>query len=262
MSPSDGSINLVQSEVELRERHAVGHGLVDDPSPADQGDERHLQPATGYEADLNRHAAAHPSRPLTALQKHVLFWDSDNDGIIRAWDVYTGFRQLGFGIPFSLCSLLIPFFFSYPTRLGHSWLPDPYFRIYVDSIHKAKHGSDTGIYDHDGHFNSSQFDEMFHHFDQSGTGSLSAEELMNLLGKNRVAADPAGWSFAFMEWLTTWLLLQHDGRVWKEDLRQCYEGTLFWRIPEQTNSAGHWTQGYSLEQFLERIWKGRPWKSL
>lgn len=27
---------------------------------------------------------------------------------------------------------------SYPTRLAHSWFPDPLFRIFIDSIHKAK----------------------------------------------------------------------------------------------------------------------------
>jgi hypothetical protein len=40
---------------------------------------------------------------------------------------------------FSLLALLITHSgFSYPTRLGHSWLPDPLFRVYVGSIHKAK----------------------------------------------------------------------------------------------------------------------------
>ena len=37
-----------------------------------------------------------------------------------------------------LAVLIINLNFSYPTRLAHSYLPDPFFRIYVDSIHKAK----------------------------------------------------------------------------------------------------------------------------
>lgn len=28
--------------------------------------------------------------------------------------------------------------FSYPTRLAYSYVPDPLFRVYVGSIHKAK----------------------------------------------------------------------------------------------------------------------------
>jgi hypothetical protein len=92
------------------------------------------------------------TKPLTALQQHVLFWDKDSDSIIYPQDVYNGFREIGFSIPFALTALLIPLFFSYPTRLGQSYIPDPLFRIYVSSIHKAKHGSDTGAYDLKGNF--------------------------------------------------------------------------------------------------------------
>lgn len=31
------------------------------------------------------------------------------------------------------------------------------------------------------------------------------------------------WGAAFFEWVTTWLLVQKDGRVSKEDLRQMYD---------------------------------------
>ncbi|KEY69278.1 hypothetical protein S7711_01729 [Stachybotrys chartarum IBT 7711] len=178
-------------------------------------------------------AGQDPQKHLTVLQRHILFWDRDGDGIVHPWDVYNGFRELGFNIPFSLGSLLIPIFFSYPTRLGHSWLPDPMLRIYVKDIHKAKHGSDSGIYDFDGNFNEARFDQLYETFDSSGTGALSAQDLTNLWKKDRCAADPAGWSFAAMEWWTTWLLLQKDGMVWKEDLKACYDGSIFWKIKEE-----------------------------
>lgn len=73
------------------------------------------------------------------LQQHVLFWDRDNDGVIWPWNTYSGFRELGFNIFFSLLAVaIINLNFSYPTRLAHSYLPDPFFRVYVSSIHKAK----------------------------------------------------------------------------------------------------------------------------
>ena len=197
---------------------------------------------------------------LTALQQHVAFWDQDNDGIITTLDVYNGFRDLGFCVLFSLGGLLINFFFSYPTRLGHSYLPDPFFRIYVDSIHKAKHGSDTGIYDSEGHLRLLLFDEMFDKMDSSGTGSLGVADLFGLHRRNRVAADPAGWSFAFMEWWTTWLLLQKRGRVWKEDLRHAYDGSLFHRIKEERMKEHGWQQGYGWRNFAKSIQDNGTWK--
>ncbi|KAK5200269.1 hypothetical protein LTR99_009067 [Exophiala xenobiotica] len=203
---------------------------------------------------------------LTALQQHVLFWDRDNDGIIHPLDVYTGFRELGFSIIFSIGSLLIPIFFSYPTTLGHSWLPDPWLRIYVGSIHKAKHGSDTGVFDLDGHFHQDRFDAMFDHWDEDACGALSADQMWRMWKKNRCAADVAGWCFAFMELWTTWLLLQRDGRVWKDDLKGCYDGTLFWKISEeQSGPRGHhqpgWQKGYGVRNFFGGLWRGRTWRS-
>lgn len=78
----------------------------------------------------------------------MLFWDRDNDGVIWPWDTYTGFRDLGFNILFSFIAVLvINLNFSYPTRLAHSYLPDPLFRVYVDSIHKAKVFSESNLAD-------------------------------------------------------------------------------------------------------------------
>lgn len=198
---------------------------------------------------------------LSALQKHVLFWDRDGDNIIFPQDVYTGFREIGFSIPFSLASLLIPVFFSYPTSVAHSYIPDPLFRISLSSIHYAKHGSDTGIYDSKGNIRAQFFEDLFAEFDSSGMGSLGARDLLNLLANNRVAADPAGWSFAAMEWGSTWLLLQKDGRVWKEDLRQCYDGSLFWRLKEEKEEGLVLQRGYGLREFWRDVctWTRGRW---
>jgi len=197
------------------------------------------------------------TKPLTALQQHVLFWDRDCDNIIYPQDVYNGFRDIGFSVPFSITALLIPVFFSYPTRLGHSFIPDPLFRIYVDSIQKAKHGSDTGAYDLKGNFRPQYFEDMFTEFDPTGTGSLGTGDLWRMSGRNRVAADLAGWIFAAMEWSTTWLLLQRDGRVWKNDLRQCYDGTLFWQLRKERLEGKGPRRGYGVKEFFQDTF-GRP----
>ncbi|CRG87595.1 putative peroxygenase 3 [Talaromyces islandicus] len=170
----------------------------------------------------------------TTLQQHILFWDSDEDGQIFPWDVYNGFRQLGFNILFSIFAVLvININFSYPTRLAYSWFPDPWFRIYVHSVHKAKHGSDSGTYDPEGRFVPQQFENIFSKYDGDSDGALTLSELFKLMHGHRCAADPFGWGAAFFEWGSTWLLIQKEGKVFKEDLRGVYDGSLFWKIREQ-----------------------------
>ena len=101
---------------------------------------------------------------------------------------------------------------------------------------------------------------MFDKLDSSKTGSLGVKDLFRLLSRNRVAADPAGWSFAFMEWWTTWLLLQKKGRVWKQDLRQAYDGSLFWRIRDERMKEQGWQQGYGWRDFAKSIQENGTWK--
>jgi hypothetical protein len=186
-------------------------------------------------------------RDYTVLQQHVLFWDRDADGEIYPWDTYTGFRDLGFSILFSLLAMLIiNVNFSYPTRLALSWWPDPLFRVYVGGIHKAKHGSDSGTYDKEGRFVPQNFEDMFSKWDVTHSGSLSAGELWRMIKGNRLAADPFGWGAAIFEFGTTWLLVQDNGRVSKEDLRQTYDGTIFWRIKKLREQGKGWHKGFGL----------------
>ncbi|GES58085.1 calcium binding protein Caleosin [Aspergillus terreus] len=187
-------------------------------------------------------------KEYTPLQQHVLFWDRDGDGQIFPWDVYVGFRELGFNIIFSILAvLIININFSYPTRLAYSWLPDPYFRVYVPSIHKAKHGSDSGTYDPEGRFIPQAFENLFSKYDSDNDGALTLWEMFDLMHGHRCAADPFGWGAAFFEWGTTWLLIQKDGKIYKEDLRGVYDGSLFWKIRDLRQSKTGWNQGYGLE---------------
>lgn len=72
-----------------------------------------------------------------------------------------GFHNLGFNIILSLLAVfIIHANFSYPT--SPSLLPDPFFRVRVADIHKAKHGSDTGAYDNEGRFLPQKYVHLFH----------------------------------------------------------------------------------------------------
>jgi peroxygenase len=139
----------------------------------------------------------------TPMQQHILFWDRDRDGQIYPYDTYRGFRDLGFNILFSfLAVLIINLNFSYPTRLAHSFLPDPRFRVYVDSIYKAKHGSDSGSFDAEGRFIPQHFEDMFAKYDGDQDGALTFGELFNMMHGNRCAADPFGVRHPFFD--QTW----------------------------------------------------------
>ncbi|KAL4737668.1 Caleosin related protein-domain-containing protein [Aspergillus similis] len=184
---------------------------------------------------------------LTPMQQHILFWDRDRDGQIYPYDTYRGFRDLGFNILFSfLAMLIINLNFSYPTRLAYSFFPDPRFRVYVDSIYKAKHGSDSGSFDAEGRFVPQHFEDMFAKYDGDQDGALTFGELFNMMHGNRCAADPFGWGAAFFEWVTTWLLIQKDGKVYKDDLLGVYDGSLFWKIAKARKSREGWSQGFGL----------------
>jgi len=112
-------------------------------------------------------------------------------------DTFFGFHKLGFGILLSLLAVfVIHANFSYPTL--PTFFPDPLFRIYIENIHKAKHGSDTGTYDNEGRFMPQKFEDIFSKY-STGKGSLTFWEAMNVLKGQRCIADPIGWGGAFFE---------------------------------------------------------------
>lgn len=64
------------------------------------------------------------------------------------WETYSGFRSLGFNM--ILSSLAVPVIHPCFSLVTCPNFFDPFLRIYTHNIHKAKHGSDTGVYDTEG----------------------------------------------------------------------------------------------------------------
>ena len=64
-------------------------------------------------------------------------------------------------------------------RLGLSYatqrtiLPDALFRIWVNRLHKAEHGSDSWAYDTEGRFRPQSFEDVFAKYDGEKKGGLS-----------------------------------------------------------------------------------------
>lgn len=63
-------------------------------------------------------------------------------------------------------------------------------QIKVRNIHKAKHGSDSQMYDHNGNFRAHEFDQLFDSFDLDRDGKLSFFELFRMTEKFRYSAAP------------------------------------------------------------------------
>ncbi|KZT03370.1 Caleosin-domain-containing protein [Laetiporus sulphureus 93-53] len=197
---------------------------------------------------------ARKHKDWSVMQQHVMFWDRDGDGEIWPLDTFIGFRELGFNILFCLFAVfVINGTFSFPSRLAHSYLPDPFFRVYVSGIHKDKHGSDTGVYDNEGRFIPSRFEDIFTKYASATepnlttpATSLNLREVYNMTAGQRLAVDPFGWGAAIFEWSTTCLLIQKDGRVEKDDLRRLYDGSLFYEIRGRRQSGEGWNKGWGL----------------
>ncbi|GAO14079.1 hypothetical protein UVI_02038290 [Ustilaginoidea virens] len=107
------------------------------------------------------------------------------------------FHALGFNVILSvLAVVIIHSNLSYPTVPG--LLPDPFFRIYIERIHKNKHGSDTGTYDNEGRFVPQKFEDMFSKYSR-GKDNLTIWDAMHLIKGQRLIADPIGWGGALFE---------------------------------------------------------------
>lgn len=136
--------------------------------------------------------------PSQVVQQHVTYWDRDRDGIIWPQDTYIGCRDYGWGILLSLiAAAIINFGLSYPTVPGI--LPDPFFRIYVDRLYKAKHGSDSMTYDNQGRFRPQQFEDIFAKYDRGNKGGLDAGDLVIFWREQRMVFDFFGWIACALE---------------------------------------------------------------
>ena len=204
-----------------------------EPTPSNDSGSSSV-PVDSFERIASRTSGREDNAPkLSALQKHVMFFDRDGDGQIGLSESYDGFRALGFDpIRSSAFSLAIN------TALGPSTGAPWYAPLTVNiaNIAAAKHASDTDIYDDEGKFDKGKFEELFATYDTDGDNALSAAEFEVFYARNK--EDSVGSLASTFEF---GLLLEIAGDkrvingelmdvVTRETMARFYDGTLFFDI--------------------------------
>ncbi|KAF6150839.1 hypothetical protein GIB67_020922 [Kingdonia uniflora] len=174
---------------------------------------------------------------LNVLQKHVVFFDRNKDGIVYPWETFQGFRAIGCGYGLStVAALFINMGLSGKTRPGK--FPSLLFPIEVLNITRAKHGSDSGVYDTEGRFVHSKFEAIFSKHAASNANALTSEELSNMMKANREPKDFGGWLASLTEWKILYFLCKDkNGLLHKETIRAAYDGSLFEQMEQKRASS-------------------------
>ena len=170
----------------------------------------------------------------TALQKQVDFFDANQNGEITLGETYRGMRSIGVGRGKAVAvSLITNGAFGYAS--GSPWYKP--LTVQTESIHLAKHGGDTDVYNQDGLFDAERFEGIFD-FDTDGDQAISQSELEAMLESRKdgdafgARASAAGFG----------LLMDIAGQdqggervLTRETLTEFYQGTLFYRLSGRTN---------------------------
>jgi len=165
----------------------------------------------------------------TALQKHVDFFDRNNNGTITVSETQEGLVALGLGSTRSW-GLATAINAGLGFTTGSSWFSP--LTINTANIAAGKHPSDSDIYDEQGNFSASKFAELFNKFDLDGDGALSNEEFVNF--RNRKFEDGGSSLASSLEFS---LLMEIAGEdrgdtrvLTTETLASFYDGSLFYQV--------------------------------
>ena len=170
-------------------------------------------------------APAIPWDEMTALQKHLAFFDHNRDTKVSVRETFSGLRMLG--IP---SVLAMPAAISINGAMATPTAGYPTLTLHIRSIEAGIHGSDTGIYDDNGVFVPEKFEAWFKTWDQDGDGALNLKELAKRLYKEEDLYDFFGLIASGGEFSALYLVAAEDGKISKERMLGLYDGSLFYTL--------------------------------
>uniref|UniRef100_A0A0D9WNX8 EF-hand domain-containing protein n=1 Tax=Leersia perrieri TaxID=77586 RepID=A0A0D9WNX8_9ORYZ len=159
------------------------------------------------------------SANMTALQKHVSFFDRNMDGIITPSETIEGVIAIGCDVAFAK-----DFAAKVHAGLGPKTspvdVPLPHLSIYIENIYRGMHGSDTGALDAKGRFVPSKFEEIFSKHAKTRLDALTFFEVKEMILANRDLDDPQSWDAPINEWgLIYYLASDKNGYLSKDSVR-------------------------------------------
>ncbi len=128
------------------------------------------------------------TEPLTPLERHVSYFDTDADGEITLAQTFRGLRGVGVGaITAAGLTVLINVFLGYLTH------GKPSLKVSVRDIARGKHPYDTGAFDTQGEIDEANFDALFTSpFASEPRDRLTRDEIRKVIVKRGDPKKPFG----------------------------------------------------------------------
>jgi hypothetical protein len=168
----------------------------------------------------------------TALQRHVAYFDGDDDGLVGWRETYRGIRDLGVGVGWSavLAAIIVG---ALGKLTGGGWTT-----VRIANIHRGKHPSDTGVFDATGELDLPRFHALFASVAQSSAPDrISFAELRAFmkLGPQSAIGDFFSWAEAKLFFCVASDCTKREGgrevpAIRERTLLRFYRGELLPRI--------------------------------
>jgi peroxygenase len=168
----------------------------------------------------------------TALQRHVAYFDGNDDGLVGRRETYRGIRALGVGVGWSavLAAIIVV---ALGKLTGGGWTT-----VRIANIHRGKHPSDTGVFDSGGALVLPRFQAIFASVAQSSAPDrISFVEFRAFmkLGPQSAVGDFFSWAEAKLFFCVAADCTKREGAgdvpaIRKRTLLRFYRGELLPRI--------------------------------